>query len=179
MNIKKIFFALIVSTLLIGSVCAGSVNDFKVDGYKNTYDSNYNSAYLNDNGNSGVYIYKNANGAYYDLDDDGYDDYDDNDHDLDDRYDLDDDGHYDYDNHYDDDAYDLDDDAQITKNSDNTATFKDFDDAEHGVTEVVQTGGEKYTVVFWAKDSSNINNADLMSKLTDFNKDNGVAPVAF
>ena len=33
MNFKKIFFALIVTTLLIGSACAANVNDFRVDGY--------------------------------------------------------------------------------------------------------------------------------------------------
>lgn len=171
---------------MIGSACAASVNDFKVDGYSNTYDSNYNSVFLNENGNSGVYIYKNTNVApHYDYDDDRYDDdvyddvYDDDGYD-DDGYDDDvyDDGHYDFDDggygHY-----AVDDDAQVTKNSDNTASYEDFDDAEHGVTEVVQVGGEQYTVVFWAKDASNINNADLMAKLNAFNKDNGVSPIAF
>ena len=168
MNIKKILFALIVTTVLLGSVCATSVNDFKVDGYNNTFDSDYNSAYLNSDGNSGVYIYKNINGNPYDYDDDDYYDYDD-------HYDYDDDDGYDFDDNH----HDFDDDSQFTKNQDNTASFKDFDDAEHGVMEVVKVGGEEYTVVFWAKDSSNINNTDLMSKLSDFNKDNGVAPIAF
>ena len=175
MNIKKIFFALIVTTLLVGSVCAANINDFKVDGYNSSYNSDLSSAYLNDNGDSGISIHKNTNGVYLDFDDDGYDDdgyydFDDDGYD-DDGYD--DDGYYDYD----DDGYD--DDVQLSKNTDNTASFTDFDDAEHGVLEVVQIGGDQYTVVFWAKDTSNMNNTDLMSKLTDFNKDNGVSPIAF
>ena len=184
MNMKKIFFALIVTTLLIGSACAVNMNEFKVDGYNNSYGSDYSSAYVNNNGDSGVSIYKNTEAVYYhDYDDDGYDD--------DGYYDYDDDDGY---NDYDDDGYDDDyyvvqnggtvnnrirDDMQISKNADNTASFTDYDDAEHGVIEVVNFGGQQYTAIFWAKDMSNINNTNLMSKLTQFNKDNGVAPVAF
>ncbi len=170
MNIKKIFFALTVVTLMIGSACAAGVNNLKIDGYNNTYNSNYSSTYISNDGNYGAYIYKNINSNLYD--DDGPYDYDD-----DDYFDYDDDP-YDYD----DDCYGyhaLDIDSQVTKNQDNTASFTDYDDAEHGIIEVVQIGGEKYTVVFWAKDSSNTNNTNLMSKLNDFNKDNGVSPVAF
>lgn len=176
MNFKKIFFALIVTTLLIGSACAVNSNGFKVDGYNNSYDSDLNSAYVNSNGDSGVSIYKNTNGVYYEYDDDGYYEYDD-----DGYYDYDDDGYYDYDDGYIvSNGYNgIRDDMQLSKNTDNTATFTDYDDAEHGVVEVVQHGGEQYTIVFWAKDASNVNNADLMTKLTDFNKDNGVSPVAF
>lgn len=182
MDFKKILLALIVTTLLVGSACAANINGFKVDGYSNTYDSDYDSTYLNSNGDSGVSIYKNSNGAYYEYDDDGHYDYDDDGYDYDDAYD------HDYDDVYDDDyvahnggtVYNgISDDMQLTKNADNTASFTDYDDAEHGVVEVVQLDGEKYTVIFWAKDASNINNADLISKLTDFNKDNGVSPVAF
>ena len=184
MNMKKIFFALIVTTLLIGSACAVNMNEFKVDGYNNSYGSDYSSAYVNNNGDSGVSIYKNTEAVYYhDYDDDGYDD--------DGYYDYDDDdGYYDYDDDgYDDDYYvvqnggtvnnGIRDDMQISKNADNTASFTDYDDAEQGVIEVVNFGGQQYTVIFWAKDMSNINNTNLMSKLTQFNKDNGVAPVAF
>lgn len=181
MDFKKILLALIVTTLLVGSACAANINGFKVDGYSNTYDSDYDSTYLNSNGDSGVSIYKNSNGAYYEYDD-GHYDYDDDGYDYDDAYD------HDYDDVYDDDyvahnggtVYNgISDDMQLTKNADNTASFTDYDDAEHGVVEVVQLDGEKYTVIFWAKDASNINNADLISKLTDFNKDNGVSPIAF
>ena len=185
MNIKKIFFAMIVTALLIGSACAVSTNDFKVDGYNSSYNTDLNSAFVNNNGDSGVSIYKNTNGVYYEYDDDGYYEYGD-----DGYYDYDDDGYYDYDDDgYDDDYYVVNnggtvyngirDDMQLSKNADNTATFTDYDDAEHGVIEVVEHGGQQYTVVFWAKDMSNINNTALMSKLNDFNQDNGVAPVAF
>ena len=171
MDFKKIFFALIVTTLLVGGACAANVNGFKVDGYNNTFDSDHDSSYLNANGDSGVSIYKNTN-VYREYDDDGDYGYDDD---------------YDYDDLYDDDHDDgyivvqnaISDDMKLTKNADNTASFTDYDDAEQGVVEVVQVGGQKYTVVFWAKDASNINTADLMAKLTDFNKDNGVSPVAF
>lgn len=160
MDSKKILMALIVTTLLAGSVCAASVNDFKVDGSysNNAFSSDYYSVYLNGNGDSGVAIYKN-------LDDDAYDD-------------LNDDV---VDNIVHDDAREylvVDDDMQINKSADNTANFTDYDHAEHGVVEVVEMGGEQYVVVFFAKDSNNTN-ADLMAKLTAFNKDNGVTPVAF
>ena len=172
MNIKKIFFAMIVTALLIGSACAVNMNEFKVNGYNNSYESDYSSAYVNNNGDSGVSIYKNTEAVYYqEYDDDGY-------------YDYDDDGYYDYDDDYvvqtSGTVYNgIQDDMQITKNADNTATFTDYDDAQHGVIEVVEFGGQQYTVIFWAKDMSNINNTDLMSKLTQFNADNGIAPVAF
>ena len=188
MNIKKIFFAMIVTALLIGSACAVNMNEFKVDGYSNTYGSDYNSAYVNNNGDSGVSIYKNTEAVYYhDYDDDGYYEYGDDgyyEYDDDGYYDYDDDGYYDYDDDYvvqtGGTVYNgIRDDMQITKNADNTATYTDYDDAEHGVIEVVEFGGQQYTVVFWAKDMSNINNTDLMSKLTQFNADNGIAPVAF
>ncbi len=180
MNFKKIFFALIVTTLLIGSACAANINDFKVDGYNSSYNTDLNSAYVNNNGDSGVSIYKNTEAVYYDYDyDDGYYEYDD-----DGYYEYDDDGYYDYDDDYV--VYNggtvyngIRDDMQLSKNADNTASYTDYDDAEHGVVEVVEVGGQQYTVVFWAKDVSNVNNADLMSKLTDFNKDNGVSPIAF
>lgn len=156
MSFKKIFFALLVTAFLIGGACAANINNFTVDWYNNSYNSDINSAYVNSNGDSGVSIYKNTNGVYYDYDD-GYDD------------------NYVVQNVYNG----ISDDMQLSKNADNTASFTDHDDAEHGVVEVVQSGGEQYTVVFWAKDVSNINNTDLMSKLTDFNKDNGVSPIAF
>ena len=161
MDAKKILMALMVTALLMGSVCAASVNDYKVEGSygNNAFSSDYYSVFLNGNGDSGVAIYKN-------LDDDAYDD-------------LNDDV---VDNIVHGDAREylvVDDDMQITKNSDNTANFTDYDHAEHGVSEVVEMGGEQYVVVFFAKDSSNITNADLMAKLTSFNKDNGVTPVAF
>lgn len=155
---------MIVTALLIGSACAVNMNEFKVNGYNNSYESDYSSAYVNNNGDSRVSIYKNTEAVYYqEYDDDGYYEYDD-----------------DYVVQTSGTVYNgIQDDMQITKNADNTATFTDYDDAQHGVIEVVEFGGQQYTVIFWAKDMSNINNTDLMSKLTQFNADNGIAPVAF
>ena len=160
MDAKGILLAMIVTALLVGSVCAASVNDFKVDeSYNAAFSSDYYSVYLNNNSDSGVVIYKNVNDdAYDDLNDDAVDDI------------VHDDGR----------EYIVgDDDMQIAKNADGTANFTDYDHADHGVVEVVEMGGEQYIVVFFAKDSSNTTDADLMAQLTAFNKDNGVAPVAF
>lgn len=152
--------ALAITTLLVGSACAAGVNDFKVDGsYNNAFSSDYYSVYLNGNGDAGVAIYKN-------VDDDAYDE-------------LNDDA---VDNMVHDDGREylvVDDDMQITKNADGSANFTDYDHAEHGVAEVVQSGGDQYVVVFFAENSSNTTDADLMAQLTAFNKDNGVTPVAF
>lgn len=68
---------------------------------------------------------------------------------------------------------------KVDKNSDNTANFTDYEHAEHGVVEVIDVDGTQYIVVFWAKDSSNVSNSDLMSQLNEFNKDNNVKPIAF
>lgn len=67
----------------------------------------------------------------------------------------------------------------LNKSADNIATFKDYGHATHGVSEVVSQGGEQFVVVFWAKDTSSMDNAKLSSMLTDFNKNNNVFPVAF
>lgn len=161
MNGKKILLALLVTTLLVGSVCAAGVNDFKVDSSfsNNAFKSDYYTVHMNGNGDCGMAIYKNVNDDMYDdLNDDAVD------HIV----------------HGDGREYIVgDDDMQITKNADNTANFTDLDHADHGVVEVVQSGSEQYIVVAWAKDASNISNADLMAKLTAFNKDNNVSPVAF
>lgn len=153
---KKIFFALLVSALLVGSVCAASVNDFKVDNsYSNSFSSDYYSVFTKGT-DTGIAIYKNVNDdAYDDLNDDAVDNI------------VHDDGQ---------EYLTGDDDMQITKNTDNTANFTDRDHATHGVVELVQSGNEQFIVVFWAKDG---NNTDLMSQLNDFNKDNNVSAVAF
>lgn len=161
MNGRKILFALLVTSLLVGGVCAASVNNFKIDNSfsDNAFSSDYYSVHLNGNKDSGINIYKNVNDdSYDDLNDDAVDHL------------VHDDGH---------EYLVVDDDMQVTKNADNTANFTDHDHAQHGVVEVVQSGSDQYIVVVWAKDSSSINNADLMAKLTAFNKDNGVSPVAF
>lgn len=161
MDLKKIFFALLVSSLLIGGACAASVNDFNIDkNYKNVYSSDYYSVYSNDKQDSGILIFKN-------VDDDVYDDAV-NDDILDNTI------------HHDGREYiTADDDLKLDMNSDNTANFTDYDHATHGVSEVVKVNGEQYVVVSWAKDSSNIDNAKLSSILKDFNKNNKVEAVAF
>ena len=68
---------------------------------------------------------------------------------------------------------------KINKNPDNTANFTDMDHSTHGVVEVVNSNGQQYIVVFFAKDSTNIQNKDLASQLTQFNNDNQVKAVAF
>ena len=161
MDIKKIFFALLVSALLIGGACAASVNNFNVDNnYKSIYSSDYYSVYTNNNQDSGILIFKNVNDDAYDnkVNDDILD------HVI----------------HHDGREYITpDDDLKIDKNADNTANFKDYDHATHGVSEVIKADGEQYIVVSWAKDSSNIDNAKLASILSDFNKNNNVEPIAF
>ena len=161
MNAKKIFFALLALTLLMGGVCAASVNDFKVDSnYKNLYRSDYYSVNSNDRQDSGVLIFQNVNDDVYDdrVNDDILD------HVI----------------HHDGREYIVpDDDMKISKNPDNTANFTDYDHAVHGVSEVVKVDGKEFIVAFWAKDSANINNNDLSSQLNDFNKNNNAQIVAF
>ena len=160
MNINKIVFALVVSALLIGGVCAASISDFNVDkAYKNEYNSEYYSVYSKDNQNTGVIIFQN-------VDDDKYDDV------------VNDDILEGVIHHDGRDYIYSDDDIAITKNSDNTINFTDREHAVHGVSEVVKSGNEQYIVVFWAKDSSNFKNADLISQLNAFNKDNSVSAIA-
>lgn len=61
MYVKKILFTLLISALLVGGVCAASVNDFTVDkAYKNIYSSDYYSVYTNDKQDSGILIFRNV-----------------------------------------------------------------------------------------------------------------------
>lgn len=161
MDMKKIFFALVVSALLIGGACAASVNDFKIDGtYKGVYNGEYYSVYANDNQDCGISIYKNVN-------DDAYDDIE-NDDILDNVI------------HHDGREYIVpDDDLKLDVGSDHIANFTDYDHATHGVSEVVDVNGDQYVVVFWAKDSSSMDSAKLLSTLKDFNKNNSVEAIAF
>lgn len=161
MDIKKIIPLLLVSAIMFGAVSAASVNDFSIDkSYKNIYSSDYYSVNSNGNQDSGVLIFQN-------VDDDVYDD-------------LVNDDILEGVIHHDGREYIVpDDDLKLDKNSDNTANFTDYDHATHGVSEVVKVDGQEYIVVFWAKDSSSISTGDLISKLTNFNKDNDVDVVAF
>ena len=131
---------LIISTLFIGcAFAANSVNDFKVDeNYKHMAGNDYYSINLNDSQNTGFLIFKN-------VDDDAYDD-------NNDPYDglIHDDGR---------EYIQVDDDMKIDKNPDNTANFTDYDHATHGVVEVVDSNGQQYIVVIFAKNSANIQNS--------------------
>lgn len=50
MSIKGVLFLILVSSLLVGSVCAASVNDFKGDGtFSGIYNGEYYSVYANGN----------------------------------------------------------------------------------------------------------------------------------
>ncbi len=161
MNFKGILFLVLVSSLLMGSVFAAGVTDFKVDdSFKKIYSDDYYGVFAANDTNSGINIYKN-------VDDDAYDGKT-NDDILEGTI------------HHDGREYIVvDDDMKIAKNTDNTANFTDMDHKTHGVSEVVKLNGQDYVVVFWAKDSSNMDNAKLMASLTEFNKNNNVSPVAF
>lgn len=161
MDAKKIFFALIVSALLVGSVCAASVNDFNVDSaYKNVYNGQYYSVYANGNQDSGISIYKNVNDDVYD--------------------DIDNDDVFDGIIHHDGREYLYsDDDLAVNVGADHIGNFTDYDHATHGVSEVVNAGGEQFVVVVWAKNTSNMDNAKLLATLNNFNKNNNVNAVAF
>ena len=149
---------LLISFLLFSTVCAQkTINDFQIDeSYNQTLDENVYSLYLNENQDSGIIIYQYSDG---DVDDD---------------------------NAYDDlmhenckDYLTPNDNFTLNKNSDNTANFTDIDLAQHGVVEVITCDGEDFVIVFWAKESSNVTTADLISQLNDFNKDNNVNAIAF
>ena len=159
MDFKNILLLLCISLLLFGTVCAQkTVNDFHVDeSYNNAYNGTSYSLYLNEKQDSGITIYRYLAGDV-DDDNDAYDDL------------IHDDG-IDY--------LTPDDDFEIVKNADNTANFTDIDHAQHGVVEVVNVDGEDFVIVFWAKDTSNVTNSDLIFQLNEFNKDNNVKAIAF
>ena len=163
MDIKKMFLLIAVSSLLMSSAYAiNDVTSFNMDNtYKQAYNDSYHSLYLNENQDSGVAIYKN-------VDDDLYDD----DHDNDDKYDnlIEDDGR---------DYLHSDDEYKVNKKDDNTANFKDYDNGEHGIVELIKSEGKEYIIVFWAKNNNKITNKDLKTQLNQFNKNNNVTPIAF
>ena len=159
MDIRNILFLLFVSLLLFGAVSAQkTVNDFQIDeSYNSAYNGTCVSLYLNGNKDSGISVYTYV----------GVDDADENNP---------------YKDMIHDDGIDYltpDDDFKMDKNSDNTFNFTDYDHAQHGVGEVVEIDGDRFIVIFWAKDTSNVNNTDLISKLNEFNKENNVVPIAF
>lgn len=161
MNLKGVLFLLLVSSLLIGSACAAGVNDFKVDNnYKSIYGGQYYSVYTNGNQDTGICIYKNVNDDIYEH--------------------RENDDVLDHVIHHDGREYTYgDDDMAISKNADNTLNFTDYDHATHGVSEVVGQGNEQYIITIWTKNTSSMDNNQLMSLLNDFNKNNNLSPVAF
>ena len=159
MDVRNVVFLLVISLLLFGIACAHkTVNDFEIDeSYAASYNGSYHSLYLNQNQDSGIAIYKIASG---DVDED-------------------DDAH---DNIVHDDGMDYltpDDDMKIDKNSDNTFNFTDYDNAQHGIGEVIDVDGDSYAVVFFAKGTDDVDNSELIYHLHDFNEDNDVDAVAF
>ncbi len=157
MDFKNILVFVVISLLLFGAVSAQkTVNDFKVDeSYGHAYNGSYTSVYLNEKQDAGVTVYK-------EFGDDGADEaYDDLIHDEGMDY------------------LTPDDDMGIDKNSDNTVRFTDYDHAQRGVAEVINSDGENFIVVFWTKDSSALSSSDLNSQLNDFNKDNNVNALSF
>ncbi len=159
MDYRNVIFLLVVSLLLFGVASAQkTVNDFQIDeSYNHAYNGTYNSLYLNDKHDAGIGIFKNAAG---DVDDD---------HDAYGGF-IQDDGR----------AYiTADDDMKIDRNSDNTVNFTDCDHAEHGAAEVITVDGDEYIVVFWAKDTSDVSDSDLIFQLSEFNEDNDVKAVSF
>ena len=158
---KKVLFVLIVSSLLIGCAFATSIDDFKIDdNVKEIYSSAKLIVYADEHSDGGIAIYKT-------LDEDEDDDTDDDDA-IDNLV------------HDDGDEYLIgDDDVSIQRNSDKTANFTDRDHGTQGISEVIDHNGEKHIVVFWAKNSSDMDMAKLQTLLNDFNKNNNATPIAF
>lgn len=161
-DIKKVFFLMLVSSLMICSVYATSdVTSFNINNnYKQSYNDSYHSLYLNNNHDAGVTVYKNVDDDQYDIDDD-------------DKYDnlIEDDGR---------EYLHADDDYQLKKHKDKTASFKDYENNEHGIVELIKNNnGQEYIIVFWAKNNNDIKNKDLKAQLKQFNKDNNVNAIAF
>lgn len=160
MDFRNILFLVVVSLLLMGCVSAQkNVSDFQID---NSYSSAFNgsnvSLYLNEKHDAGITVYKYLEFNVDDIEDGPYDDL------------IHDNGR---------DYLTPDDDFKLDKNPDNTFNFTDYDHGQHGVGEVINVDGDKFIIIVWAKDSSNINNSDLISKLSNFNKDNSVEAIAF
>ena len=156
MDLKNMASLVVISILLFGVVSAQkTVNEFQIDESDNSaYNGNYCSLYLNENHDSGITVYK----EFGDDDNETYDGL------------IHDEGK---------DYLTSDDDFKLDKNPDNTISFTDYDYAQHGVAEVIDCDGENFVVVFWAKDTSDVSNSDLVSQLNEFNKDNNVNAIAF
>ena len=159
MDGRNVLFLFVVSLLLFGTACAQkTVNDFEIDeSYAGAYNGSYHSLYLNQNLDSGIAIYKIAAGDV-DEDDDAHENL------------IHDDGR---------DYMTPDDDMKIDKNSDNTFNFTDYDHGQHGVGELIDVDGDSYVVAFFEKGTGSVDCTNLISQLSQFNKDNDVDAVAF
>lgn len=162
MNFKKILIVLIVSSLLIGTVCATSITDFKIDEKmtKEVLKTDELVVYADEHNDAGIAIFKTI------------DKMGDNDTNDDDRIDnlIHDDG---------DEYITSDDDIKLTTNPDHTANFTDADHGTMGLSEVINHNGEKHVVVFWAQNQSDMNMTQLKTTMDKFNKDNNITPEAF
>ena len=151
MNFKKIFIVLIVSSLLIGAVCASSITDFKIDDgkVKEIFKDNDIIVYADEHSDSGIAIFKT------------FDKIGDKDTKDDDRIDnlVHDDG---------DEYITADEDMKLAKNPDHTANFTDADHGTMGLSEVIDHNGEKHVVVFWAKNQSHMNMTQLKADMDKF-----------
>ena len=86
-------------------------------------------------------------------------------------------GEFDDDNPYDDLIHD--DDMEINGRSNHIVNFTYIGhNGQYGVSEVIDCDGAKFIVVFWSKDSSDVNNTDLTSQLNNFNNANKVEAVS-
>ena len=161
MDAKKNIFSIDRFCTLSGQRLCCQWNDFNIDSnYKSVYNGKYYSVYANGNQDSGISIYKNVNDDVYD--------------------DVDNDDVFDGIIHHDGREYlHADDDLAINVGADHIGNFTDYDHATHGVSEVVNAGGEQFIVVVWTKNTSNMDNAKLLATLNDFNKNNNVNAVAF
>ena len=160
MNFKRIVIALIVASLFVGCVSATNITDYKIhDSLDEIFSADDFVIYANEHNDSGIGIYKMV---------DSDDDNDDNDDKIENL--VHDEG---------DEYITQDDDMNITVNSDHTANFTDMDHGTVGVSEVIDHNGEKHVIVFWAKNTSDRDVANLTVAINNFNKDNNVTPVAF
>lgn len=161
MNFKRIFVVLIVASLLIGCAYATGVTDFKVDDtFKLVYSGDDYAIYADEHNDTGISIYADI-GEDNDTDDDSDDA-------LDDLFR--DDG---------DDYLTADDDLMLDKNSDYTANFTDTEYGMSGLSELVEHDGQKYVVVVWSVNSTEMDFGDVISTMDDFNKANDINPISF
>ena len=160
MNYKKIFIIALIALMLISTCYAAkNVTDFKVDqSYYKVDSGKYFALYLTQNQESGLAIYK------YIQDKDIADENDKYDHMV-----------HDYGKQY----IEHNDNIDITKNKDNTTSFKDAGHQEHGVLELVKIDGEQFVIVVFAKDHSKIEQSALVTILNNINKANDLTPIAY